>query len=171
MRSAVKTRWPVLATVPTGVMPVFALYGSTIMADMIMLSFWVWAVALWETGLRQGSWNWLLAGALGFPPSCQENGWLPFPRGRSWTEPGDMIVTPLFTSNVTALKEPLVGFVAVVDEPVVPGVSVLNLTREASFYSDVFGPQPFVIGVMPDDPFLVQRVEDGLSLLPRWRPS
>jgi 4-amino-4-deoxy-L-arabinose transferase-like glycosyltransferase len=57
------TRWPALATVVTGVTPVFALSGTTIMADMLMLGFWVWAFALWETGLRQRNWGWLVAAA------------------------------------------------------------------------------------------------------------
>jgi hypothetical protein len=45
-------------------MPVFAVCGTAIMADMIMLSFWVWAVGLWETGLRRRAWGWLLAAGL-----------------------------------------------------------------------------------------------------------
>jgi hypothetical protein len=65
----------------------------------------------------------------------------------------------LYNSNATVLKEPFLSFVAVVDEPFLPGLSVLNLTTGAGFYSDTYGPLPFVIGFVPDDRFLTQRVE------------
>ncbi len=43
---------PLLAGVMALGMPVFLISGTTIMCDMMMLAFWVWAVVLWMRGLE-----------------------------------------------------------------------------------------------------------------------
>lgn len=44
--------------------PVFLLSGTTVMCDMMMLSFWVWATLLWIRGLKNGSTPALIAAAV-----------------------------------------------------------------------------------------------------------
>lgn len=45
-------------------MPVFFLSSTTVMSDMLMLCFWVWAVILWMEGLSSGSWSMLLLSSI-----------------------------------------------------------------------------------------------------------
>lgn len=52
---------PFLATASAVVSPLFALSASNIMAEMPMLCFYVWSVALWVRGMRDGSLNFLVA--------------------------------------------------------------------------------------------------------------
>jgi len=53
---------PGLAALATLVTPVFLVSGTTLMCDMLMLAFWMWAVVLWDRGLEQDN-PWWLAGA------------------------------------------------------------------------------------------------------------
>jgi 4-amino-4-deoxy-L-arabinose transferase-like glycosyltransferase len=100
-------------------------------------------------------------GHWGFQHYCQENGGLPFLHGASRTRPGDILVTPLYGSNVRLLGEPWVSTLAVTNEPLMGGLSVMHPLTGAAFYTDVRGPLPFVIGPVPDERFLIQEVEDG----------
>ena len=44
---------PLLAGIMALGMPVFLISGTTIMCDMMMLAFWIWAVVLWIRGLEK----------------------------------------------------------------------------------------------------------------------
>ena len=44
---------PLLAGIMALGMPVFLISGTTIMSDMMMLAFWIWAVVLWMRGLEK----------------------------------------------------------------------------------------------------------------------
>ncbi len=46
-------RWPLLAALATLFAPDFLVSSTTIMCDVAMLAFWVWAVVYWTEGLRQ----------------------------------------------------------------------------------------------------------------------
>jgi len=46
-------RWPMFAALATLFVPGFILPGISVMCDMLMLAFWVWAVVLWVEGVRQ----------------------------------------------------------------------------------------------------------------------
>lgn len=50
---------PLAATLAGVMTPVFALSGTTVMCDMTMLAFWVWAIFLWVKGIEDGRWRWL----------------------------------------------------------------------------------------------------------------
>jgi 4-amino-4-deoxy-L-arabinose transferase-like glycosyltransferase len=50
---------PILAALITLFTPVFVVSSLTIMCDMLMVCFWVWAMVLWRGGLRSGK-VWLL---------------------------------------------------------------------------------------------------------------
>jgi len=54
---------PLLAAVFTLVTPVFVVSATTVMCDVLMLCFWVWAIVWWECGLRSNSTARLLLGA------------------------------------------------------------------------------------------------------------
>jgi 4-amino-4-deoxy-L-arabinose transferase-like glycosyltransferase len=43
--------WPALAAVATLIAPAFWVSGTTVMCDVMMLGFWVWAVVFWVEGL------------------------------------------------------------------------------------------------------------------------
>jgi hypothetical protein len=45
---------PLLAAVIAMITPVFLVSGTTLMCDVLMLAFWVWAVVLWERALSAG---------------------------------------------------------------------------------------------------------------------
>jgi 4-amino-4-deoxy-L-arabinose transferase-like glycosyltransferase len=45
--------WPALAALATLASPVFLVSGTTVMCDVMMLAFWVWAVVLWVEGMER----------------------------------------------------------------------------------------------------------------------
>jgi 4-amino-4-deoxy-L-arabinose transferase-like glycosyltransferase len=49
---------PLLATLVAIFTPAFLVSGSTLMCDVLMLSFWVWALVLWEQALTSGKNDW-----------------------------------------------------------------------------------------------------------------
>jgi hypothetical protein len=56
---------PLLATLVAIVTPVFLVSSTTLMCDLLMLAFWVWAVVVWERALKPGGdWRFLAAGGL-----------------------------------------------------------------------------------------------------------
>ena len=57
--------WPFLATLVTIATPVFLISATTVMCDVTMLAFWVWAVVLWWEGMQQNHlWKLTAAGLL-----------------------------------------------------------------------------------------------------------
>ena len=67
---ALAQRWcgrPLLATLVAIFTPAFLVSSTTLMCDVMMLGFWVWALALWERALdsdKQNGWQYIGAGAL-----------------------------------------------------------------------------------------------------------
>ena len=58
---------PLLATVVAIFTPAFLVSSTTLMCDVLMLTFWIWAVVLWERALtcsEQRRWQFVGAGAL-----------------------------------------------------------------------------------------------------------
>jgi 4-amino-4-deoxy-L-arabinose transferase-like glycosyltransferase len=57
---------PLLATLVAIFTPAFLVSSTTLMCDVLMLSFWVWAVVLWERGLgsERSRWRFVAAGVL-----------------------------------------------------------------------------------------------------------
>lgn len=55
---------PLLAALLSLVTPFFWVSSTTVMSDVAMLAFWVWAMVLWIRGLREGGWWWLLAASI-----------------------------------------------------------------------------------------------------------
>jgi 4-amino-4-deoxy-L-arabinose transferase-like glycosyltransferase len=57
--------WPLLAALATLFTPVFLVSATTVMCDVLMLAFWVWAVVLWLEGMEQNHlWKLTAAGLL-----------------------------------------------------------------------------------------------------------
>jgi len=59
-------RWcerPLLATLIAIFTPAFLVSSSTLMCDVAMLGFWIWALVLWERALENGRGPWLFVGA------------------------------------------------------------------------------------------------------------
>jgi 4-amino-4-deoxy-L-arabinose transferase-like glycosyltransferase len=54
--------WPLLATLVTFFTPVFLISATTVMCDVMMLAFWVWAVVLWSEGMQE-NYRWKLTAA------------------------------------------------------------------------------------------------------------
>jgi len=55
--------WPLLAALATLFTPVFLISATTVMCDVLMLAFWVWAVVLWLEGMeRNHFWKLTAAG-------------------------------------------------------------------------------------------------------------
>lgn len=50
---------PILAAAATLFTPVFLVSSTTVMCDMMMLAFWVWAVVLWVEGMERNDLRWL----------------------------------------------------------------------------------------------------------------
>jgi len=55
-------RWPLLAAFATLFTPVFLVSAMTVMCDVLMLAFWIWAVLLWLEGMERNHF-WKLAAA------------------------------------------------------------------------------------------------------------
>ena len=45
--------WPALAALATLIAPVFLVSSTTVMCDVMMLAFWVWAVVFWVEGMER----------------------------------------------------------------------------------------------------------------------
>jgi len=58
-------RWPRFAALATLFVPGFLVSSTTVMSDVPMLAFWIWAVVFWAEGIRQNHrWKLSAAGAL-----------------------------------------------------------------------------------------------------------
>src|SRR5208282_1984593 len=56
--------WPLLAALATLFTPVFLVSATTVMCDVLMLAFWMWAVVLWLEGMEQNHFGKLTAAGL-----------------------------------------------------------------------------------------------------------
>jgi 4-amino-4-deoxy-L-arabinose transferase-like glycosyltransferase len=56
--------WPALAALATLVSPVFLVSGTTVMCDVMMLAFWIWAVVFWVEGMERDNFRQLSAAGL-----------------------------------------------------------------------------------------------------------
>ena len=54
---------PLLATVVAIFTPAFLVSSSTLMCDVLMLTFWIWALVFWERALGNGQCRWQFIGA------------------------------------------------------------------------------------------------------------
>ena len=54
---------PLLATVVAIFMPAFLVSSTTLMCDVLMSAFWIWALVLWERALASGQNRWRFLGA------------------------------------------------------------------------------------------------------------
>ncbi len=54
---------PLLATVIAMVTPAFLVSSTTLMCDVLMMTFWIWALVFWERALAGGQSRWRFAGA------------------------------------------------------------------------------------------------------------
>jgi 4-amino-4-deoxy-L-arabinose transferase-like glycosyltransferase len=54
---------PLLATLVAIFTPAFLVSSSTLMCDVLMLTFWIWALVFWERALRNGQYWWQFVGA------------------------------------------------------------------------------------------------------------
>lgn len=63
-------RWPALAALLTITTPVFVICANTITCDVLMACFWVWAIVLWDRGLRLSHWPSALGSALLIGAAC-----------------------------------------------------------------------------------------------------
>jgi 4-amino-4-deoxy-L-arabinose transferase-like glycosyltransferase len=57
-------QWPALAACATLFTPVFWVSSTTVMCDVLMLAFWVWAVVLWVEGMEQDNFRKLCGAGL-----------------------------------------------------------------------------------------------------------
>ena len=58
-------QWPLLATLVTLFTPAFFVSATSVMCDVMMLAFWVWAMELWLSGMKQEHpWKLTAAGLL-----------------------------------------------------------------------------------------------------------
>ncbi|MCI0422885.1 MAG: glycosyltransferase family 39 protein [Acidobacteria bacterium] len=55
---------PLLAALLSLLTPSFWVSSTTVMSDVTMLAFWVWALVFWTRGLRQGRWWMLLVSSI-----------------------------------------------------------------------------------------------------------
>jgi hypothetical protein len=71
---------PAFATALTISTPIFILSATTLMCDIPMLMFWIWALVFWEKGAQGWKWGYLIAGFLaGLATATKYNGILLLP--------------------------------------------------------------------------------------------
>ena len=58
------SKHPFLAALIGVLTPVFLISATTLMCDVMLLAFWVWAVVAFDKGLAHNNWKWLLAAGL-----------------------------------------------------------------------------------------------------------
>jgi hypothetical protein len=81
--------------------------------------------------------------------------WVP---GKMPLKVNDLMVVPQFNSNATLIREPLASRVDLITEDCSVGASAMNIAMGAGFYSHLMGPLPFVIGDVPEERFLILRI-------------
>jgi len=58
-------KWPIFAALATLFTPAFMVSSTTVMCDVSMLAFWIWAVVFWTEGIkREDFWKLSIAGTL-----------------------------------------------------------------------------------------------------------
>jgi 4-amino-4-deoxy-L-arabinose transferase-like glycosyltransferase len=58
-------KWPMLAALGTLFAPAFMVSSTTVMCDVSMLAFWIWAIVFWTEGVKQSNfWKLFAAAAL-----------------------------------------------------------------------------------------------------------
>lgn len=57
-------RWPLFAALATLFAPAFFVSSSTVMCDVALLAFWIWAVVFWTEGLKQNEYGKLSAAGM-----------------------------------------------------------------------------------------------------------
>ncbi len=85
-------------------------------------------------------------GHWGFQYYAEENGLVPVDYERSVLRPGDLIVVPESNHNLTPLPAEAIEVTGTRAWPSFPGLATMNHFVGAGFYSDKWGPLPYVLG-------------------------
>ena len=124
-----------------------------------------------EFGARPGT-LWF-QGHWGFQFYMEAAGAKPLDRRRSRVEKGDRLAIPTNNSWVVPVPESAVTLASQFELPPFPGIATVQPAVGAGFYSDSWGPLPFVVGrVPPERYFIFELIRDDVSFLTgRERPG
>lgn len=109
-----------------------------------------------QTVWFQGHW--------GFQYYMEEIGAKPLDRERPQFKEGDIIVVPNVNAGLFELPESLVTEIAVVHKDVCSWATVFHGLKGAGFYTDLFGPAPFIFGRVPQATAWIYRAKKSVLL-------
>jgi hypothetical protein len=78
-------------------------------------------------------------------------------------EPIDIIVIPLNNTALYTLPASYIPQTEAITSEYSPWLSTMSLSAGAGFYSDVWGPMPFVVGVASPDIYNIYIVRTGIT--------
>jgi len=117
-----------------------------------------------EIGEEGGGGAVWFSGHWGFHYYMAEQGGRPLDLGALALQPGDLCVTPSNNTNRAALQPEMVEERETLQFRSFPCLATMQRPMGAGFYSDVFGPLPFVIGPVPAEMYTVDRVAGPRAL-------
>lgn len=147
-----------------------------------LVAWWVaWADAQHANGARQAArairertaaatGRLLFEGHWGFQYYLEQLGGIAFDRNEP-LHPGDILVLPEFNTNVTTEPQPWMRLVELVEIPSRARVALNRIDRRAGFYSDAYGPSPYVFGPVPPDRYRVYEVFNPSVEQPEMAPK
>ncbi len=97
-------------------------------------------------------------GHWGFQYYMEELGWQPFDVRAPELRDGEVMAIPANNSNVTGMPKAIAAPVRFYLFPQDSGVATMSSPLGAGFYSDVWGPLPFVFGKVPPESYQVLRL-------------
>lgn len=112
-------------------------------------------LAIRETPPGRSPW---FQGHWGFQYYLAMAGGRPLDWDRSTLQPGDVVVVPLNNTNLRSLPEAVVTAPTVLGAGGPRGLTTMSKPAGAGFYSDVWGPNPFGVGRIPPERYLVYTV-------------
>lgn len=101
----------------------------------------------------------LFQGHWGFQHYMLRGGAKPFELLKTPVREGDLVVIPLYNTNVKWLDAEVATEIEALLLPTLPWLSVMNRTIGAGFYSDAGGSLPFVFGPTPMEKYHIMRID------------
>jgi hypothetical protein len=105
-------------------------------------------------------------GHWGFQYYMEEKGFKALDNKKTILTIGDIVINPVNNTNVFELFPDKFSMIGKMEFPVIPWIATMQTDSVAGFYSSVWGPLPFVIGVIPIESYYFYRFT-GLKSSPK----
>jgi hypothetical protein len=152
-------QWKVLAPlIPAAVLAVFVTYADYRLANTIRDD----VAAIWSHPRSDRSTIWF-QGHWGFQYYMESRGGKPLDVERSQLIPGDIVIIPLNNTSLYHLPDHYIPLRDSLISNPLPRLSCMNYFAGAGFFSDVWGPMPFVFGNIPPEKYYISVAREGVT--------